>query len=204
MRRLLSGFRIGSGRAERLSDLAAMSASVGAAARFLHPASAKSANASLTLVELGHEIAGSRRRLQTRLTRAGFHTIDPRLLCDAATEMVEVVRLIARAVRCREWLLLSDPDEAQELQSLAGLGAQLVAESALELASTGAVAGPSEAGDSLKTRAVLLYDQGIGRAFGECVDPLDVLRQRTLYDALLAVVIGSGSALAALRDASAD
>jgi hypothetical protein len=181
-----------------------MSASVGAAARFLHPASAKFADASLRLVELRHEIAGSSRRLQTRLARVGFHTIDPRLLCDAATEMVEVVRLIARAIRCREWLPLSDPDEVQELQSTAGLGAQLVAESALELALTGAVAGSSEAVDSIKTRAAMLYDQGIGRAFGECEDPLDVLRQRTLDDALFAVVTGSESALAALRDASAD
>lgn len=80
-----------------------------------------------------------------------------------------------------------------------GLGAQLVADSALQLASTGTLTPDS--GDVIRSRAEELYSRGLVRAFA---DPLEVLRRRTLYDGMLGVVIGSDSALASLREASAD
>jgi hypothetical protein len=138
-----------------------------------------------------------------RLAKAAMTTTDPRLLSEAATEIVQLVRLIARVVRCREWLRLGDPVEAAGLQAAAAHGAQLVADSALQLASTG-VLTQSDSGDAIKSRAEELYSRGLERTFRQCPDPLDVLRQRTLYDGLLGVVIGSDSALAALRDASVD
>ena len=187
----------------RLSELVMISENVAAASRLLDPNTSWCNATSLEVARLGHEVTGWRRRFETRLARAGFQSTDPRLLSEAATEMVQLIRLIARVVRCREWLRVGDPIEAVELHSAAGLAAQLVADSALQLASTGVLTG-SDSGDVIKSRAEELYSRGLQRAFAESADPLDVLRHRTLYDGLLGVVIGSDSALASLRDASAD
>lgn len=109
----------------------------------------------------------------------------------------------ARVVRCREWLCLETaPAEALELEGAAGRGVQLVSESARELATSRVGSAESEAADSIKGRAEELYNRGVARAFAECSDPLDVLRQKTLYDALLSVVLGSDRALGVLKDAS--
>jgi hypothetical protein len=201
--RLIFGPLIGAGRFARLSELVAMSDNVAAASRLLGPNASFSNATSLEVARLGREVTSWRRRLEMRLAKAAMTTTDPRLLSEAATEIVQLVRLIARVVRCREWLRLGDPVEAAGLQAAAAHGAQLVADSALQLASTG-VLTQSDSGDAIKSRAEELYSRGLERAFGQCPDPLDVLRQRTLYDGLLGVVIGSDSALAALRDASVD
>lgn len=132
-----------------------------------------------------------------------MHSIDPRLICEAAAEMVQVVRLIARVVRCREWLRLETPPaEAEELEAAAGRAGQLVAESARELAASGGRLSRADGADSIKGPAEELYNRGVARAFAEIPDPLDVLRQKTFYDILLSVVVGSDRALEALREAS--
>jgi hypothetical protein len=200
--RLLFGPLVESRSRVRLNELRAMSGNVTDAARLLDPTASFSNATSLEVARLEHEIAGWRRRLETRLARAGFQPMDPRLLSEAAVEMVQLVRLIARVVRCREWLRLGNPVQALELQATARHAVELVADSSLQLASTGVLTRSDD--DAIKSRAEELYSQGIEQAFGRCTDPLDVLRHRTLCDGLLGVVLGSDSALVALRDASAD
>jgi hypothetical protein len=188
-----------------LAELAAIGEKVGAASLLLSPNLRLSRGAAGEVTSLGHEAIGLRRSLESRLARAAAHSVDPRLICEAATEMVQVVRLIARVVRCREWLRLDpSPAEAVELETAAGQVGELVAESARELAISGGWLAEPGGADSIKRGAEELYNRGVARAFVEFPDPLDVLRQKTLYDALLSVVVGSDMALEALRNASLD
>ena len=187
-------------RSERLSDLAAIGEMVTASALLLYPNRHAPTDASRKVTLIGHEASDRRRQLESRLAKAGVHVTDPRLVCEAASEMLEVMRLIGRVIRCREWLGLADAPEALELEGTAGLGAQHVAEGARELAGMGTLTWV-DGGASMRIRAEELYARGVARAF-ESADALDVLRQKTLYDALLGVVIGSDRALEALRDAS--
>ena len=187
-------------RLERLSDLAAISEMVTASALLLYPNRHSPTDASRKVALIGHQASDRRRQLESRLSKAGVHLTDPRLICEAASEMLEVMRLIGRVIRCREWLSLTDAPEALELQGTAGLGAQHVAERARELANTGSLTADYGSA-SMRIRAEELYARGVARAF-ESADALDVLRQKTLYDALLGVVIASDRALEALRDAS--
>ena len=190
-------------RSDRLAELAAIGDRVGAASLLLYPNLRFSSGASGEVARLGHEAIDFRRKLEIRLARAGLHLVDPRLICEAASEMVQVMRLVARVVRCREWLSLKTaPAEALELEAAAGRGVRLVAESAREFATSGRWPAEPEGGESIKARAEDLYNRGVERAFAEVPDPLDVLRQKTLYDALVSVVLGSDRALEALENVS--
>lgn len=84
-----------------------------------------------------------------------MHSIDPRLIGEAASEMVQVVRLIARVVRCREWLCLETaPAEALELEGAAGRGVQLVSEKALYDALLSVVLGSDMALEALRNASL--------------------------------------------------
>lgn len=184
-------------------ELAAIGEKVGAASLLLSPDRRVSQGAAVKAMRLGNEAIELRRGLESRLARAGVHTIDPRLICEAATEMVQVVRLIARVIRCRDWLRLDAPPvEALELEAAAGRMGQLVAEAGRELAISGDWLVEADDADSIKSGAEELYNRGVARAFVGFPDPLDVLRQKTLYDALFGVVIASDKALECLREAS--
>lgn len=169
----------------------------------LNPNLRPPADAPRELNGLQHEAIRLRRELESRLARAGVHLSDPRLVCDAASEMVEVMRLITRAVRCRAWLGLDPiPAEVLELEAVAGQGVQLVAVAARRLATSGAQRVDHELKESIKRRAEELYSRGVSRAFTDFSDPLDVLRQKTLYDAMLSLIAGSGRALESLTNVS--
>lgn len=200
---LLFGPLVSPRRSDRLSELAAIGEKIGAASLLLNPDRNSSGDGALYLTGIGHEVTDLRRKLESRLARAGVHVVDPRLICEAASEMAQVMRLIGRVVRCRAWLRLeATPAEARELEAVAGQGVRLVAESARELTTSGAqLVEPEDAG-SIKGRAEELYNRGVARSFAEFPDPLDVLRLKTLYDILLSVVIGSDRALEALRNVS--
>jgi hypothetical protein len=190
-------------RSDGLGELAAIGEKVGAASLLLYPNLRLSQGASSEVTRLCHETIDLRRRLETRLARAGVHSIDARLICEAASEMVQVVRLIARVVRCREWLRLETlPSEALELEAAAGRSVQLVAESARELAGSEGWRAEPEGDESSKQQLEELYNRGVTRAFAEFPDPVDVLRLKTAYDCLLSVVLGSDRALEALENAS--
>ena len=192
-------------RGPRLRQLDALSETVSAASRMLNPNLRPPADAPRELNGLEHEAIRLRRELENRLARAGVHLSDPRLVCDAASEMVEVMRLITRAVRCRAWLGLDPvPAEVLELEAVAGQGVQLVALAARRLATSGAQRVDRELTESIKRRAEELYSRGVSRAFADSPDPLDVLRQKTVYDALLSLITGCNRALESLRDASFD
>jgi hypothetical protein len=77
-----------------------------------------------------------------------------------------------------------------------------VAEAGRELAISGDWLVEADDADSIKSGAEELYNRGVARAFVGFPDPLDVLRQKTLYDALFGVVIASDKALECLREAS--
>jgi hypothetical protein len=117
--------------------------------------------------------------------------------------MVEVMRLITRVIRCRAWLgLETAPGGALELEAVAGQGVQLVAESARELATSGASVVDLGRRESIRRRAEELYNQGISQIFAGSPDPLDALRQKTLFETLFNLVISSDRALEALKNAS--
>ena len=195
---------LSSRRLDRLSELAAIGEQVSAASLLLYPGLG-ARDASREVRELERAAADIRRRLEARLARAGVHLIDPRLICEAASEMVRIIRLIARIVDCREWLRLETaPAEALELEAVAARGVQLVAEFARKYATFRGSPVEPEGADLIKRRAGELYHRGVARAFGGFPDPLDVLRQKTLYDALLGIVAGSDRALESLRNASSD
>lgn len=199
---LLFGPRFLPRRSDGLGELAAIGEKVGAASLLLYPNLRLSKGASGEVTRLGLETIGLRRRLETRLAKAGVYSIDPRLICEAASEMVQVVRLTARVVRCREWLRLeAPPAEALELEAAAGQSVQLVAESARELANSGGWRAEPEDAD-FKERSEELYNRGVARAFAEFPDPVDILRLKAAYDCLLSVVLASDRALEALDNAS--
>ena len=199
---LLFGPLLPNARSNRLSEFAAIGQKLSAASLLLYPRLHQSSEASREVTGLAHEAIGFRRRLEARLAR-GVHVIDSRLICEAASEMVQVVRLIARVVRCREWLRLdAPPAEVLELEGAAARSGQLVAESALTLATSGKWLGEPHDSDFSRGWAEELYNRGVARAFAEFPDPIEVLRQRAHYDALFNVVLGSDRALEAVRNAS--
>lgn len=202
---LVFGSLIPGHRAHRQSELAALAEQLNTASHLLYPNLRPPADATREVTDLGHLAIGLRRELESRLARAPVHPIDPRLLCDAASEMVEVMRLIMRVIRCRAWLgLEAVPGRALELEAVAGQGVQLVAESARELATSGASVVDLRRRESIRRRAEELYNQGISQIFAGSPDPLEVLRQKTFFEALFNLVIGGDRALDALKNASSE
>ena len=202
---LVFGSLIPGHRAHRQSELAALAEHLDTASHLLYPNLPPPAEATREVTDLGDRAIGLRRELETRLARAAVHRIDPRLLCDAASEMVEVMRLITRVIRCRAWLGLETvPGRVLELEAIAGQGVQLVAESARELATSGAPVVDLGRRESIRRRAEELYNQGVSQIFAGNPDPLEVLRQKTFFEALFNLVIGGDRALEVLKNASAE
>jgi len=190
-------------RWKQYRELAAIADQLDAASSLLGPNSRAPADAARAVRHLAHQAIGLRRKLETRLAKAGVHSTDPLLICEAASELIAVVRLVARVVRCREWLRLdATPPEVRELEAMGVRSVQLVARTARALGSSGGwLAGP-EVAQPLKAEAEELYDRGVGTLFTESLDPLEVLRRKAVCDVLLSLVLGSDKALDALQTAS--
>lgn len=191
-------------RSKPYRELASIADQLDAASSLLGPNSQPPADAARAVRDLGHHAIGLRRRLETRLAiSAGVHTTDPRLMCEAASELIEVVRLVARVVRCREWLRLDGtPPEIRELEAMSMRSVQLVAGTARALGSPGGWLSGLEVAQPMKAEAEELYERGVAAAFAGSLDPLELLRRKTLYDLLLGVVLGSDRALEAVQAAS--
>lgn len=200
---LLFGPLFSGSRPDRLVELAAMAEQVSLASSLLDTSARPPANVSQAVTQLSRHVAGLRRKLETRIARAGLHSTDPRLLCEAASELSEVVRLVARVVRCREWLRLdATPAEVRDLEAMGVRSVQSVAGAARALGSPGGWLAGLEAAQPMKAKAEELYDRGVAAVFTEPLDPLEVLRRKALYDLLLGVVLGSDRALETLGAAS--
>lgn len=190
-------------RATHYKELASIAAQLDAASSLLSPASRASADTAMGLRDLSHHITGLRRKLEIRLARAGAHLVDPRLTWEAAAELCEVVRLVSRVVRSREWLRLDAvPAELAELQAMAERRVAVLAETARKLGSAGGWLSGLVVVQPIKAEAQELYDRGVGRLFTGSLDPVEVLRRKAVYDVLLDLVLGSDRALEALQTAS--
>jgi hypothetical protein len=184
-----------------LVELGAMAEQVSLASSLLEAGARPPADASRAVTQLLRQVAGLRRKLEIRIARAGLHSTDPRLICEAASELSEVVRLVARVVRCREWLRLNaTPPELRALEAMGVRSVLRVAGTARALGSREGLDAPEIA--QTKAEAEELYDRGVAAAFTETLEPLEALRRKALYDVLLAVVLGSERALDALWNAS--
>lgn len=183
-------------------ELAAIGQQVGLASSLLDASERPPADASRAATQLMRDGIGLRRKLETRIARAGVHSTDPRLICEAGSELLEVVRLVARVVRCREWLrLVAIPAEVRDLEAIAVRSVRSVADAVRALGSSGGRLAVPAAAHPMKAEAEELYDRGVAALFTEPLDPLEVLRRRALYDLLLGVVVGSDRALEALQTA---
>jgi hypothetical protein len=203
MFRLLFGSLLSGSRPDRLVELAAMAEQVSLASSLLGTSARPPAEASRAITQLMRNGIGLRRKLETRIARAGLHSTDPRLICEVASELIEVVRLVARVVRCREWLRLdATPAEVRDLEATGVRSVQLVAATVRAMGSSpGWLAGPVAA-RPMQAEAEELYDRGVAGLFAEPMDPLEVVRRKALYDLLLGVVVGSDRAMEVLQAAS--
>jgi len=200
---LLFGPLLPDSRSGPPAELAAIAEQVNLLASLLDASGRSPAEASRAVTQLLRDCIGLRRRLEARVTRAAVHSTDPRLICEAASELLEVVRLAARLVRCREWLRLAvSPAEIRELEALGLRSVRLVAGTVKELGRSGGWLGGRAAAQPMKAEAEELYERGVAAIFAEPLDPLEVLRCKTLYDLLLGVVLGSDRAVKALQAAS--
>lgn len=198
---LLFGPLLPGSRADPLVELAAIGQQVGLASSLLN-GSERPPAASRVATQLLRDGIGLRRKLETRIARAGVHSTDPRLICEAASELLEVVRLVARVVRCREWLRLDTiPAEVRDLEAIAVRSVRSVADAVSALGRSGGWLAVPAAAHPMKAEAEELYDRGVAALFAEPLAPLEVLRRRALYDLLLGVVVGSDRALEALQTA---
>jgi hypothetical protein len=199
---LLFGPLLAVSRADPPLELAATAEQVSLASSLLDAGARSPAEASRAVTQLIRDGIGLRRKLETRLARAGVHSTDPRLICEAASELLEVVRQVARVVRCREWLRLdATPAEVRDPEAMGVRSVRLLAGTVKGLGGSGEwLAGPAAA-RPMKAEAEELYDKGVAAIFAEPLDPLGVLRRRALYDLLLGVVLGSDRALEALQTA---
>jgi hypothetical protein len=189
-------------RADPLVELAAMAEQVSLASSLLNTSARSPAEASRAVTQLIRDVIGLRRKLETRIAKAGVHSTDPRLICEASSELLEVVRLVARVVRCREWLRLeATPVEVRDLEAMAVRSVRLVAGAVRALESSGGWLGGPVAAQPMKAEAEELYERGVAAIFAEPLDPLEVLRRKALYDLLLGVVLGSDGALEVLQTA---
>ena len=192
-------------RATHCKELASIADQLDAASSMLGPGARASGETALGLRGLNHQAAGLRRKLETRLARAGAHLVDPRLTSDAAAELCEVVRLVSRVVRCREWLRLEAvTPELAELQAMAVGRVEVLAETARTLGSSGRWLNGPVVVQPMTAEAEELYDRGVGALFTGSLDPVEVLRRKAVYDVLLELVLGSDRALEALQTASLD
>jgi hypothetical protein len=113
------------------------------------------------------------------------------------------VRLVARVVRCREWLPLdATPAKLGELEAMGVRSVRLVAGTARALGSSGGWLTGPEVAQPMRAEAEELYDRGVASVFTESLDPLEVLRRKAVYEVLLGLVLGSDKALQALQTAS--
>ena len=192
-------------RSTHYRELAAIADQLGAASALLSPGARASAETALGLQGLRHQATGLRRKLEPRLARAGAHLVDPRLTSEAAAELCKVVRLVSRVVRCREWIRLDAvPAELAELQAMAVRRVEALGEAARTLGSSGRWLGGPMVAAPMKAEAEEPYDRGVGRLFTGSLDPVEVLRQKAVYDVLLELVLGSDRALEALQTASVE
>lgn len=190
-------------RSKPYRELASIADQLDAASSLIGPDSRPAVDAAHGVRRLGHQAVALRRKLETQLARAGAHTTDPRLICEAAAELLEVMRLVRRVVRCREWLRLeATPAELGDLEAMARRRVQLVAATARALGNSGRWPDGSDVGHPMNAEAEELYDRGMAAAFSEALDPLDVLRRKAVYDLMLGVVLGSDRALEAMQAAS--
>lgn len=190
-------------RPKQYRELASLADLLDAASSLLGPNSRPPADAARAVHHLGQQGIGLRRKLETRVARARVHATDPRLICEAASELIEVVRLVARVVRCREWLPLdATPAELDDLEAMCVRSVRLVAGSARALGSSGGWLAGAEVAQPMRAEAEELYDRGLAAVFTESLDPLEVLRRKAVYEVLLGLVIGSDKALEALQTAS--
>lgn len=186
-------------------ELAVIAEQVQGASALLHPNGTLPSGAVRAVGDMRHRAIRSRQTLEIRLARSGVHSTDPRLIYQAASEMVELVRRVARVVRCRDYLRSGSPPAAvRDLEAIASRGVQLVAEHARELARSGRARRSPDGVKSLMVPAEELYHRGIAGVFNEALDPLEIFRLHALYDVLLAVVVCCEKALKALRDASVE
>lgn len=180
-----------------------MAGQLSLAASLLDPGARSPAEASRAVTQLVRDGIGLRRKLEARVARAALSSTDPRLICEAAVELHEVVRQVTRVVRCREWLRLeAPPAELRDLEIMGGRSVRLVAEIVSRLGRPGAWLTPPADAWLMKADAVELYDRGVAATFADSLDPLEVLRRKALYDLLLGVVLSSDGALTALHAAS--
>ena len=199
---LLFGPLLPGSRVAPTVKLAAMAEQLSLASSLLEMSARSPAEASRAVTQLIRNGVGLRRKLESRIARAGVHSTDPRLICEAASEVLEVVRLVARVVRGREWLRLdATPAEVRDLEAMGVRSVRLLAAAVRGLGRSGGwLTGPAAA-QPMKAEAEELYDKGVAAIFAEPLDPLEVLRRRALYDLLLGVVSGSDRALEALQTA---
>jgi hypothetical protein len=78
---LLFGPLLPGSRADRLVELAAMAEQVSLASTLLDTSARPPAEASRAVTQLMRNGVGLRRKLETRIARAGLHSTDPRLIC---------------------------------------------------------------------------------------------------------------------------
>jgi hypothetical protein len=165
--------------------------------------SSQPADAAQRARHLAHQAVGLRQKLEARLARAGAHMTDPRLICQAAAELIEVMRLVGRVIRGRQWLRGdAGPAELVELDAMAVRRVQLVATTAWALGTSGRCHDGPEAGHPMRAEAQELYARGMAAAFAQAPDPVEVLRRKAVYELLLGVVLGSDRALEAMQAAS--
>jgi hypothetical protein len=190
-------------RAGRPVELAAMADQLSLASSLLDAGARSPADAARAVTQLIRDGIGLRRKLEARVARAASPSTDPRLICEAASELHEVVRRVTRVVRCREWLRLDVlPAELRDLETIGARSVRRVAEMVGGLGRPGGWLAGLAAARPMKPEAEELYDRGVTAVFAGSLDPLEVLRRKALYDLLLGVVLGSDRALEALQAAS--